>query len=182
MRRAWGRPGVGVPVLGITYSAIADVEKATRKLLFALSNIKKLAEMPKVIGRKNLAWQFFIDNSDFRDEDISFIDQTKYILEYIHPRLKLLKVRAGVLFKNAKRVEHGRGRRVEGYNDFVTGCHQVWLKHRRNKGWSKRNGRGAGPFVRFVCIAQELLPPSMRKSSEAAVGDAVVAAMTEGTS
>lgn len=81
--------------------------------------------------------------------------------------------------KNANRVEHGRGRRLEGYDRFVTACRRVWLRHRTEKGWSKKDGRGAGPFVRFVFIVQELLPPTMRKPSKGAVGDAVILSIEE---
>jgi hypothetical protein len=162
---------------------VTDVKNTAHKLLAALGKIRDAADKPTIVGRENLACTFINDNWDFRDEDLLFpIHPTEAIIKHIRPMLEHLELRAKSLLATAQRVEHGRGRRLEGYDEFVTACHQVWLKHRGIKGWTKRNGRGAGPFVRFVCLAQELLPPAMRKPSQNAVGDAVVLVMTKGTS
>ena len=51
IQRAFGPRGVGLPALGISYNAMEDVEKATRKLFSALNSIIEIASTPLVVGR-----------------------------------------------------------------------------------------------------------------------------------
>ncbi|WP_262027068.1 hypothetical protein [Microvirga sp. Mcv34] len=177
--------------------ALEDFDKAASKLIAALNRVQFEAakgtpigrldltvpkDMP--IGRSNLA-EKFLDDALAEDKEegerIGYIwDPREYVTRVVSD-VALLQTRVRKILHHATRIEHGTGRRIAGYDEFIFACHRVWKRHRKDKGYSTKQGRGVGPFVRFVYSAQALLPLAKRKDTEAAVGDAVVKALKSST-
>jgi hypothetical protein len=170
------------PVSGTSYKAVDDLSKAAYKLLVALKNVQAVAREPFEIRRGNLADQFLSDVGlidDDEDEDELMFSTPDETIARVIADFQLLHRRAWRAIGSAKRVERGAGRKLQGYDNFILACRQVWDRNRTDKGWSEKNGRGCGPFVTFVFLAQDLLRPPMRKGSVEAVGDAVKAALKD---
>jgi hypothetical protein len=173
---------VFAPVSGRSYKAVDDLRKALWKSLVALEKVRSIAAEPMEIGRLNIAQDYVSDMSGFSDdaeEDIWLATTPEEVIDRLTADVRLHHRRAERALNSAQRMERGQGRRTKGYDEFITACRQVWNRHRKDKGWSTKAGRGSGPFVIFVCIAQTLLPPPMWKETPEAVGDAVVAALKD---
>jgi hypothetical protein len=143
-RRALGQPGVGLPVTGVNRRAVDNLRTATLKMLAALKSISEIADQPIIIGRENLAAMLIEDDWDMEDNVDFIVNTTEQIFARIIPDLDVIRRRAESLLSTAKLVERGRGRRLEAYDDFIIACYRVWRGHRTGKGWSKKNGGGAG--------------------------------------
>jgi hypothetical protein len=158
-------------------NALEEFDKAASKLLATLNTIEFQAKRGILIGRTNLADCFVGEAMAENQEKIellgSFWNPRDYIL-CVRRDLTLLREHARKTISTAKRVKRGGGREVVGYDKFVLACKEVWDRYRNDKGFSITLGRGSGPFVRFVYLVQNLIPPPKRKATEAAVGDAVV--------
>lgn len=177
--------------------ALEDFDKAASKLLAAVRRVQSEAakgtpvgrldltipkDMP--IGRRNLA-ESFLGDAFAKDKEeaerIGYIWNPREYVERVNSDVTLLQRQARKWLRGATNIEHGTGRRVAGYDEFIRACHRVWKRHRQDKGYSTKQGRGVGPFVQFVHSAQAALPLAKRKETEAAVGDAVVKALKDST-
>jgi hypothetical protein len=168
------------PVSGRSYKAVEDLGKAAWKLRTAIRMVQEVAAEPWVLERENIAYVYvdeigMVEGDD--EEEALLIDTPEDIINRVLNDVQLLERRANRALSGSRRLTHGQGRLIEGYDEFVATCQKVWSRHRVDQGWSERRGRGCGPFVRFVYLAQDLLAPPMRKQSEEAAGDAVVLTM-----
>jgi hypothetical protein len=169
-------------VTGQSYKAIEDLERAAKRLRDALALIKSMADGPPAIEERDLASEFIMDNCTAADDDIDAqVDITVYpteeLINHLLYDIDCVRGRAQYALDTNSVRKRGTGRKAYGYGTFVNACHRVWRLHESAQGWSTKEGRGAGRFVTFVYTVQNLLPPPMRKLSEAAVGDAVLAAL-----
>lgn len=163
-------------------TALQDFDKAASKLLQSLKAVKFQASEGLAIGRVNLAERFMRDafaENEEEGERLGYIWEPGEYVERVISDVTLLQREAKKALQKAKGVEHGYGRKILGYKDFVLVCQRVWVRYRSDQGYSRKAGRGSGPFVRFVYCLQELIPRPKRKRSETAVGDAVVAALKD---
>jgi hypothetical protein len=166
-------------VSGESYSAVDKLEKAAKRLAAVIRYVKSVASGPLVVGLGNVASDLIEDSIKFDSDYVieSIVYPTEELIAHLEESLEILQRRTKHAIETARVMKQGKGRTNRGYDIFIRKCRTIWDRHRQDKGWSKKAGRGSGPFVTFVHVAQDLLPPPMRKLTEAAVGDAVVATL-----
>jgi hypothetical protein len=166
-----------MPALPTSRDALRELIMASNKLVTAIRKVYELAYKAPPLNRFSLVDPFLWESSIILGDPSRVWIPTERLIDRISHDLEELTERAHRILADAPLASRGTSRKIAGLDIFVDACHRVWTNHRTDKGWSKKNGRGAGHFVRFVNIVQPLLPPELRKTSEAAVGDAVLAVL-----
>jgi hypothetical protein len=162
-------------------AAVVDLVSAIKRLRTAAGGLRAQYLRGILPGRDNIAMRLWCDDGLFDEEHFVQNPSTKDLVRGMVQNAEFLEKRAKRILKGARPIQRGKGRSIEGYDKFVRACRLVWERHRTDQGWSKKEGRGTGPFVTFVYLAQPLLPPRMRRKSCAAAGDAVIDEMMKGT-
>jgi hypothetical protein len=173
------------PTTGESKSSIAELAKTAKALRDAIALVQKLAAEPIVIGRANFTHDFMEDTytvvvDDDEEEWKVLLDPTEDLLRRLVADVETVRHRAKHALGMVRPAGRGKGKQIVGYPDYILACRSIWSRHRTDKGWSKKEGRGCGPFVSFVYLTQDLLPRGMRKGTLEKVGDAISAAL-EGT-
>ena len=147
-----------MPALPASRDALRELIKLSDKLSTAMKNVYSLAGEDPPLNCSSLVDWFLWESSVVLGDPSRVRITTDALIHRISHDLHDLTERAHRILEDAPLPSRGTSRKIAGYNIFVDACHRVRPNHRSDKGWSKKNGRGAGHFVRFVSIAQPLLP------------------------